>query len=963
MAELTPLFKQDFLSNYLTDFELSNVIGISKGREIIETWAGTEETGKLDLMKEESVKSRYLMEIFGQLLGFSYKNKGRWLFQEEVKSKTGQTKPDGAMGTFYISENKLHSEVRIVIEAKDSRTPLDEKQKRANSMSPVDQAFLYSTKMNGKCKWVIVTNLREIRFYHANDQSSYQRYFLSELREEAKLKELVFLFHRDRLDNHIGSTTDKLFLLQQKDVPAGKTKGHIIDQLYASLKRFDGINFISPKFIANLKPFNVLDNYVWHYISPGKLFTLNPHICELIGSLSYQEMDLKIHQDYEPSLVKAKVIEYRKKLNYILEKLFKSHIRTISAVKDLESVKNEKKSTLGFSYRHPIHVNNENGSSLKIKIGDGKVCDCVACNYRSLDFRKMISKTERMEAESNVSTLELAYAHYLLSTDDHKRSYRLLKEIAVESKGSDEKILQYFTANFNLLYHYNLFDDEGEGKKIRQELYAIDLERLINNEIDIYIDDEVRKFLLEVKDNKLFNDAVNKCRKIVQQIRELKLTHESGGKISGPDYASQLHDEYLKIHGHFQQNYLVHDVFTSHHEFVELVFEGMLLSIQTTDAGLSGINEFYLTEIVLYSNQERLKLLLSQTGKIPIEPDQKKEFLVKAEAFFSSYTHVGLFGHVSKDNAITRQLLNYRFHDKFNNVFNNLCALLAHLQLTKQEFAPLTTAILKMIDADDDLRWWDIEQIGKLIISDDLFSEKQLFELLKSAIGPHRYPKGNKYKSLIKMACDAFEKFHPAYKLDDRYLIQAAILNCHNEGKIDLFPLAAIWKISSTDNQKLLTIEFERELDSNFNDHLYEHLLKHKIIAHDRKDYLMKLALQVNKFKVIGFIGIKDGIPKFQHTAHINFLVIPYILGLDFGLPEFMVLETLSPFDQWLRKPLDFDYADFDPYWLLACSSHVLERLSGNQKISSAIGETLHERFNDKLAKIYFRHFSSSHTC
>ncbi|MBB2143987.1 hypothetical protein GM921_00690 [Pedobacter sp. LMG 31464] len=955
-----PLFSAEFLSGYLLNFDLSTVSGIKKNREIISNWADTDESGKLDLMKEESIKSRFLLEIFGQLLGFNYKNTGKWLFQEEQRSKVGQTKPDGALGTFYISEDRIKSEVRIVIEVKNSSALLDDKQLRKTGISPVDQAFLYSTKMEGKCKWVVVTNLREIRFYRANDQSRYQRYLLTELLHEEKLKELLYLFHRDRLDNQLESTTEKLLVIHQKSLPREITNAHIIDELHLSLKRFEEMNFVSPRLIANLRPFNVLDNYVWHYSPSGKLFTLNFQIFELIRNLKYVQGELQIEPEYEKALISEQVIEYRKKLDFIFEKLYRSQIYAISALKSLETTKEEKKHTIGFSYRHPVPINAGNGAILKIKPKSVTDCDCLSCNYRSLDFRKLIGKVEKIEAQEDYNPLELAYGHYLISTDNHKRSYKILKDIEHDTKGVDKHILLHFAAKFNLLYHYNLFYDEGDGKKIRKELYNIDLDRLINNEIDIYVDKEVRKLLVDIKDDKLFKDAIHNCRETLQQIKEMKSLYERGGEMSGPNYPELIHDEYLKVYGHFQQNYLVRDVFSSYREYVELVFEAMLTSAQTIGAGLSIIREFYLTEAVIYASNSRVKELLARMGRIPMEREQKHIFLKKAEAFFSSYVNVGIFGNLSKNELIARQLHNWRFHDKFNDMFNNLCTLLSHIEPSREEFLPLSEPIVRFIAVDDDLRWWDVQQLGKLITSVDILNEKQLYDLLKSSIGPHRYPKGNKYKTLINDICQAMEKFHPGFLLTDEHTVRAAILSCHNEGIADLLPLAAIWKISSLENQRLLTLEFERQLDNNFNEDFYEHLLKQKIIPHDRKDYLFRLANEVNKFKVIGYTGMENGNAKFTHTVHINFLMIPYILNLDFGLPEFEVLDTLSPFESWLRNPLNFDYESFEPNWLLACNKFVHERLKGNQLIALSLEDNLRKSFDKKLAEIYFGYFAKT---
>lgn len=157
------------------------------------------------------------------------------MLREEKKSLTDGTKPDAVLGYFYADKEK--DEVRVVIEVKDANTKLDEKQKREKNISPVEQAFGYAHKTGGNCNWVIVTNINEIRFYSAQDSSCFQVYMLKELNDESKLKELLFLFHKDRFIKHDlleKSNTDKLFELSKLK---SKTEGeylHIIDKMYYS---------------------------------------------------------------------------------------------------------------------------------------------------------------------------------------------------------------------------------------------------------------------------------------------------------------------------------------------------------------------------------------------------------------------------------------------------------------------------------------------------------------------------------------------------------------------------------------------------------------------------------------------------------------------------------------------------------------------------------------------------------
>lgn len=261
-----PIFSEFFLSKFLYDFKLSAVPNIRRIKNLVEVLIKESESGKINSLKEEEIKSRFVTTFFGDILNFNYGNAHAWMLREEKKSLNDATKPDAVLGYFY--DDKKKDDVRVVIELKDANTNLDEKQKREKSISAVDQGFSYAHKTGGDCKWIVVTNINEIRFYRSHDSSKYQVYLLKELNSEDKLKELLFLFHNDRFmkyDLSERSNTDTLFELSNDQLRTESENLHVIDKIYYSLQRFEEFGFVNPDYIASIKPFNILDEYVWHY--------------------------------------------------------------------------------------------------------------------------------------------------------------------------------------------------------------------------------------------------------------------------------------------------------------------------------------------------------------------------------------------------------------------------------------------------------------------------------------------------------------------------------------------------------------------------------------------------------------------------------------------------------------------------------------------------------------------------
>jgi len=327
------IFSDNFLSHYLSEFRLSSITDIRGITLSIKGLIAELDSGKFDSLKEEEIKSRFVTTFFGDILGFNYGNSNKWLLREEPKSVVDGTKPDAALGYFY--QDKSKNDVRAVIEMKDALTNLDEKQNRTgNKQTSIDQAFEYVSKMGGKCQWVIVSNIREIRFYPSNDRSKCQIFFLEDLTKEEKQKELLYLFHKDRfIKEREKSATDKLFERAKKVQPKDDKPIHIIDKIYNSLKRFDGLGFVDPNYLSIISPFNILSDRVWHYAN-GNLLTLNGEIFRLLKGLNIENGEVYFTDQLVSEISESNVIDAKNKIEVVFRFLNHCLIDEISALED-----------------------------------------------------------------------------------------------------------------------------------------------------------------------------------------------------------------------------------------------------------------------------------------------------------------------------------------------------------------------------------------------------------------------------------------------------------------------------------------------------------------------------------------------------------------------------------------------------------------------------------------------------
>ncbi|MFM2268137.1 MAG: hypothetical protein RL757_1578, partial [Bacteroidota bacterium] len=181
-----PLFNEGFLEEQLQNFDLLSIDELESKKEILKKWYDYEVSGILDNLNETQLDVRFNIDIFETVLGFSNDPKV-WKSLGQQKTNTDGTKSDAVLGFFSFEQNE--KKVFVCCEYKDSKTDLDTEQKRqTDKRSPVEQAFSYAPKYGKTCKWVIVSNFKEIRLYDAKDQNKYEKFTLKGLQEDAQLK-------------------------------------------------------------------------------------------------------------------------------------------------------------------------------------------------------------------------------------------------------------------------------------------------------------------------------------------------------------------------------------------------------------------------------------------------------------------------------------------------------------------------------------------------------------------------------------------------------------------------------------------------------------------------------------------------------------------------------------------------------------------------------------------------------
>lgn len=206
----------------------------------IQQWIVTLKTGTLNQIKEVSLQGDFLKDTFQEVLSYRSVIQGggkSWELHAEQAISDGGGFADGALGFFTAVEGKkgkvkLQGRVVAPIELKGAKDDLD-RPAPGRKESAVEQGWRYAN-YTPDCRWVIVSNYRELRLYQTSKTPAYyERFLLTELADIEAFKRFYFLLCRD---NFLPKTPQELSATDQLLVASNEAQEEITKQLYSEYK-------------------------------------------------------------------------------------------------------------------------------------------------------------------------------------------------------------------------------------------------------------------------------------------------------------------------------------------------------------------------------------------------------------------------------------------------------------------------------------------------------------------------------------------------------------------------------------------------------------------------------------------------------------------------------------------------------------------------------------------------------
>ena len=225
-------------------------------------WVAALTSGTLDEIKEVSLHGQFLGEIFGQVLGYRTTVKGEgaaWELHAEHGISGGGGSAEGALGFFSASERtngkvRLTGRVIAPIELKGSKSDLD-RPAPGRRESAVERGWRYAN-YTPDCRWVIVSNYREIRLYNTRKTpAACESFRLEELARPELFRRFWFLLCRENF-LPLTSPSDSLSLIDQLLTASDEAEEEVTRILYAEYRtvRLEVVEHFLQSFPPPLAP-------------------------------------------------------------------------------------------------------------------------------------------------------------------------------------------------------------------------------------------------------------------------------------------------------------------------------------------------------------------------------------------------------------------------------------------------------------------------------------------------------------------------------------------------------------------------------------------------------------------------------------------------------------------------------------------------------------------------------------
>lgn len=737
----------------------------------------------------------------------------------------------------------------------------------------------------------------------------------------------------------------------------------IEQQLIASLDRFNGLNSLPIEMLIKISPFTMpkskfsgdFANAEYNYFN---LSILNETLLRRLNPNDEQESTIVIDSTFS-----------NKKTNDAFKLLMRSGIFYISRKSDLSS---------------PI-----------IKLspdpkGETENCECVKCLLSSYKYDKVLEEfnsnnTKNIFQENDLGN-EMLTAYGLMKTGQFIPAFYYLEKCKQQARQKQNHIVSFLTSYNQWIIrpfvHY--FNNQSYSlkdiKAVKNKIDQIDLNKILSS---LPVDDDVRKTLILIKEDTLLYNVKSKVEYNLVELQKVYDRYKKGGyKVySGPTYWRIVEQEFYNLTNFYRFNLLFNDekqyFLDIAHSYLEVMVASFMIS-KKYDYRLQEFYPFFFQVLIDYGNPQKIFDLLKKYGlqqfTLKNPAIQKQEMLEDFYAFCKSgYNETKFFRSELHPNKKFQSALNTSefFKSKAKRTLNSFLILFCKIELNNDEINKILIEGLNYLSVNETYNvHGEFDYIIEYIKShSSVFSEASILKIVDYMLSENIWS-----DALIEPVCKAILDKRGEIKILNEEYYQKILRRTTKSGgwQVDLQDMLPFY-LFFEDEQKLKFIELIKDL------YLNKKELKHVDLYSKAYNYGIWNPIDNEDF-FNGFLSqlyqSTNELQEYELDENGNEIDVSNNPGLNYLNSAIKLLYKYHLFEhefvskvhgqinnnmfKWALKPHEWDYSTFDYKWIVAFS-YIEEMFVELRKISELkmkINEQLSEKYNTKVAEVYFKYLS-----
>lgn len=572
-------------------------------------------------------------------------------------------------------------------------------------------------------------------------------------------------------------------------------------------------------------------------------------------------------------------------------------------------------------------------------------CNCAKCNYYKLNFYKVekILNNEPPNSGSHWENMQRAYSFFLLG--DYEKAKKIYSSISEKSK-QDKDFIIYFFTKYNLrIIAWRSWDNE-------YPYLSIELEKL-------HVSKEKQNILKSLSDHTFFYDYSKVIDDIYLKIKDYKQRRVVNDTKS---LVNRLYAKFVEYLNFTEGNWLLINISDEFDFMVEKVIESCIISYSMKTEytyHLNSLNDFLVEFAIHHCDPNKLLGYFQRNDVSKISYHSDNDYFKKCLINFFSQENVDfLYSEIEYFKGRTK---NPDLRRKTNKIFENLCILLAYLDIDIT-INRLLEAISYFIEKLD----FNIHEVSILahpiLKKPNLFTNNELLHLINVIIQKENYCEGY----LLSNCLYCLKEKGYIFNSTSEHLVNSIIkvsLKYPQYGLLNVLP-----NLLSTGKAQELKKHIFESLNTTFNPVLYYESVISGCLEDPVKffdSYLEFINPFLKKEKIPDFLfrtsSPYTGIIWRLRNKLNNLIEIVYIINeSNFKEKPLMTkVEDQHPYYKFLLNIESYKEGDpFNVLWLLENQSDIiLKKISKNKQLKDTLKKELESIYNKEIGKIFIKYF------